>query len=100
MQSIKGLVESQVRRDMNRLSRGLLATIEELQAQQRISEAQLLAALPPEHHNLIKASNVLTEERVKLIRKRILDNTNDHSRDLLSNLENYEIEFNFESKRV
>jgi len=100
MQNVKGYLESQVKRDMARLSRGLLSSIEDLQAQQRINEATLLAALPAEYHNLVKAANVLTEERVKLLRKRILDNTNDHHRELLSNLENYEIEFNFDSKRV
>ncbi len=100
MQNSKGYFEFQVNRNMSRLSRGLLSLLEDLKAQQKINEDSLIKALPPEHHNLIKAANVLTEERVKLLRKRILDNTNDHSRDLLADLEYYEIEFNFEGKKV
>ncbi len=95
MENIKDLCEVQIRRNVTRLSRGLLVLLEDLQTQQRINQDKLLEILPAEYHNYVKLSNVLTEDKVKHLRKRILDNTNDHVRDILFDLENYQIEFNF-----
>lgn len=95
MENCKELCEFQVRRNVTRLSRGLLVLLEDLQAQQRMNQEKLLGVLPAEYHNYVKLSNVLTDDQMRHLRKRILDNTNDHVRDILSDLENYQIEFNF-----
>ena len=98
MENCKDFFEFQVRRNSTRLSRGLLVLLEDLKAQQDMRQEQLLKLLPPEHHNTIRVSNVLTDEQMKHLRKRILDNTNDYARDILTDLENYEIEFNFKKE--
>lgn len=95
MDDIKGMFEFQVRRNSTRLSRGLLVLLEDLHAQQKRNQAELLTLVPAEYHNCIKMSNALTDEQMKHLRKRILDNTNDYARDMLVDLENYRIEFNF-----
>jgi|SRR6478609_8435808 len=95
MENCKDLCEFQVRRNTARLSRGLLVMLEDMQSQYRISEAKLLESLPPEHHKYVKFANPFTEDHMRLLRKRILDNTNDHTRDILAELENYRIDFNF-----
>lgn len=95
MENCKELCEFQVRRNSVRLSRNLLVLLEDMQTQHKIREAQLLKDLPPEYHGYVKFINPFTEEHMKFLRKRVLDNTNDHVRDLLSELENYRIEFNF-----
>lgn len=66
--------------------------------QQKMNQDKLFSVLPPEYHNYVRLSNVLTDEQMRHLRKRILDNTNDHVRDILSDLENYEIEFKFQPK--
>ena len=98
MENVKDMCEFQVRRNVTRLSRGLLMLLEDLQAQQRINNQKLCEVLPAEYHNYVKLSAVLTDDQMRHLRKRILDNTNDHVRDILSDLENYEIEFNFRQK--
>ncbi len=95
MENVKDLCEFQVRRNATRLSRGLLVLLEDLQAQQRINNQELFKLLPAEYHNYIKLASVLTDDQMKHLRKRILDHTNDHVRDTLSDLGNYQIEFNF-----
>lgn len=95
MENCKDFYEFQVRRNSTRLSRGLLVLLEDLTAQQKMNQEQLFKLIPPEYHNYIKLANVLTDDQMKHLRKRILDNTNDYARDILSDLENYQIEFNF-----
>lgn len=95
MENVKELCEFQVRRNSTRLSRGLLVLLEDLQAQQKMNQEQLFKMIPADYHNYIKLANVLTDEQMRHLRKRILDNTNDFTRDILSDLQNYEIQFNF-----
>lgn len=95
MENVKEMCEFQVRRNSTRLSRGLLMLLEDLQTQERMNQQKLLGVTPAEYHNYIKMSAVLTDEQMRHLRKRILDNTNDHVRELLSDLGNYQIEFNF-----
>lgn len=73
--------------------------LEDLQAQQSRNQQELFKHLPAEYHNYVKLANVLTIEQMQHLRKRILDNTNDHKRDLLADLENYEIEFKFKGEQ-
>ncbi len=98
MENCKDFCEFQVRRNATRLSRGLLVLLEDLQMQQKMNQDKLFQVLPAQYHNYVKLANVMTDDQMRHIRKRILDNTNDHVRDILTDLENYEIEFKFAQK--
>ncbi len=98
MENVKQFCEFQVKRNAARLSRGLLVTLEDMQARHKLNQKKLLETLPTEYHNNVKMLDTVTDEQMALLRKRILDNTNDHVRDILSDLENYQIEFNFKPK--
>jgi hypothetical protein len=98
MENVKGMFEFQVRRNSTRLSRGLLTLLEDLQAQQKRNQEELFKLIPAEYHNYIKLSNVLTDEQMRHLRKRVLDNTNDYAREILTDMENYQIEFKFKSQ--
>lgn len=98
MENCKDFYEFQVRRNSTRLSRGLLVLLEDLQVQQRINQEKLLGVLPPEYHKYVGMSTVLTDEQMRHLRKRILDNTNDYAREILSDLGNFEMEFKFKKE--
>jgi len=98
MENCKDFYEFQVQRNASRLSRGLLMMLEDLQTQQELNQEGLLKILPSQYHELIKLSNVLTDEKMRHLRKRILDHTNGHVRDILGDLQNFQLEFKFNSQ--
>jgi hypothetical protein len=99
MENCKDFYEFQVKRNSTRLSRGLLVLLEDLQAQQRMNQDKLFLVIPAEYHNYIKLAAVLTDDQMRHLRKRILDNSNDYAREILSDLGNYQIEFNFKKEK-
>lgn len=79
----KDLFEFQIRRQINGLCKNLLVLVEDLsfEEKERKKEGEAL---------------VLSEAKKQHIRKRILDKGNDCLRDVLSDLENYKIKFEYD----
>lgn len=83
----KDLFEFQMRRHINGLCRNLLILIEDLsfEEQERKTKNQ-------------NKEIVLSEPKKQYIRKRVLDKGNDCLREVLSDLKNYEIKFEYKDK--
>ena len=59
---------------------------------------RLKRAFPEEYHKFIDLSDYLSDEQTQLTRKAILDAAGDCERDLLENINNFDINFNFNQK--
>ena len=94
-QDLKEVLEFQIRRNTNRLCKSLLIKLEDLKFNQEILQQQVEQSIPEEFRDNIELLKLINEKQFVQLRKRILDYGNDHIRDLLSEIENYKIEFNF-----
>jgi len=76
------------------LFKHFLVIIEDLHAENEICFAKLRRAIP-EHKDLIVQANYLDEDKMKYLRKKILDIGNESIRGANSDLEKFTIKFNF-----
>lgn len=84
----KNILEFQSKRHTSRLSRTLLEFIEDIIAEQEQSINRALDNIPEEYHNYVIQSNVLNDEKMERIRKRILDHCGNFSRDIVYEIDN------------
>lgn len=98
MFKIAELLKFQIVRHANRLSRNSLNFLEDIKGEQEVNIQQLLKKVPEEYHDIILQANVFNEERMERFRKRILDNGGDFTRDMISELENFDMHFKFNIK--
>lgn len=85
------IIEFQIRRNINRLCRNLLVVIEDLKFQQQEMLRRILPDLEPDIRTKITLTHILSDPQMAHIRKRILDNGNDIARDLILEIDNFEI---------
>ena len=91
-------LEFQVNRHSNRLSRGLLNFLEDIRAENEQNIARLKYIIPEEFHSCLDQANVFDENKMQHLRKRILDNGGDFTRDILAELDHYEVQIKFNNK--
>ena len=88
----KDLLRFQMRRNVTNLYKSFLILVEDLEQDQLIQLSKLKEAMP-EHERLIKQSEILDAGKCNYMRKKILDAGNGVIRELLSELENYDVNF-------
>jgi hypothetical protein len=90
----KELLCSEVEKKVSKLNRDLLNFLDSVRARQEASVDKLYDVMPPEYQNLIILSRYMDENDFSILRKMILDDTNDFKRDIISELEKYTIRLN------
>lgn len=75
-----------------------LEMLEDLNIEHSLNVQQLKLSLPKKYHELIDQSNCFTPEKLKYMRKKILDHGNECLRNDEKELENFSVEFIFNKK--
>jgi len=86
------LLRFQVRRNVTGLYKSFLILIEDLERDQEIQFTKLKESMP-EHEALLAQAEFLDKGKSNYIRKKILDAGNGAIRELISELENYDVNF-------
>ena len=92
MKKERELLEFQVLRTIVNLYKGFLLTIEDLNKDHKMQFDKLKQSIP-EHEDLLRQAEYLDEAQLNYLRKKILDNGNDARRELMSYMENFDINF-------
>jgi hypothetical protein len=92
MKKERELLEFQVLRTIVNLYKGFLLTIEDLNKDHKMQFDKLKQSIP-EHEDLLRQAEYLDEAKLNYLRKKILDNGNDARRELMSYMENFDINF-------
>ena len=80
------------RRNVTNLYKSFLVLIEDLERDQELQFSKLKAAMP-EHEKLLSQAEFLDSGKSNYIRKKILDSGNSAIRELMTELENYDVNF-------
>jgi len=86
------LLRFQVRRNVTGLYKSFLILLEDLEQEQKIQFSKLKESMP-EHKKLLDQAEFLDSGKSNYIRKKILDAGNGAIRELISELENYDVNF-------
>lgn len=86
------LLRFQVRRNVTGLYKSFLILLEDLEQDQKIQFSKLKESMP-EHKKLLDQAEFLDSGKSNYIRKKILDAGNGAIRELISELENYDVNF-------
>lgn len=90
---LKELLEFQVNRNVTRLYKSFLAIIEDIQDQHDSHFHKLKLALP-DNVELINQADYLDESRMEFLRKQVLDQGNDVRREIVGQLEKFNLTIN------
>lgn len=88
----KDLLRFQLRRNVTGLYKSFLILIEDLEKDQEIQFSKLKESMP-EHEALLDQAEFLDSGKSNYVRKKILDSGNGAIREILSELENYDVNF-------
>jgi hypothetical protein len=91
----KEILQERYERHTKSLFKSFLCLIEDLQSDHQIHFSKLKKNLPSEYHSLIEQANYLDEDKMKYLRKKILDFGNDSLRNQNEDLEKFTVIFNF-----
>jgi hypothetical protein len=80
------------------LFKTFLEMIEDLSVEHSLNIKQLKTELPKKYHPIVDQSNCFTPEKLKYMRKKILDHGNECLRRDEKELENFSVEFIFNKK--
>lgn len=86
------LLRFQVRRNVTGLYKSFLILLEDLEQDQKIQFSKLKESMP-EYKKLLDQAEFLDSGKSNYIRKKILDAGNGTIRELISELENYDVNF-------
>lgn len=87
---LKELLEFQISRNITNLYKSFLIMVEDLHQQHHSNYKKLKQSLP-EKNELINQADYWDEERMDFVRKKILDNGNGTLREIMSQLEQFDI---------
>jgi|TARA_Y100000289_G_scaffold19707_1_gene19021 hypothetical protein len=90
---LKELLEFQVNRNITRLYKSFLTIIEDIQDQHDNHFHKLKLALPNDTE-LINQADYLDESRMEFLRKQVLDQGNDVRREIVGQLEKFNLTIN------
>lgn len=90
---LKELLEFQVNRNITRLYKSFLTIIEDIQDQHENNFHKLKLALPDDV-GLINQADYLDESRMEFLRKQVLDQGNDARREIVGQLEKFNLTIN------
>ena len=89
------LLHFQVARNVTNLYKGFLVLLEDIQQQHRVHFSKLKRDLP-EHDKIINQADYLDEANLEYVRKKVLDIGNDCRRQIETELEKFDIDFDLE----
>lgn len=92
------LLGSDVNNMVSKLNRDLLNFLDSVRARQNASIDKLCDVLPDEYKNLIILSRYLDDNDFSILRKMILDHTNDFKRNMETELEKFTIRLNLDNE--
>ena len=87
---LKELLEFQINRNIINLYKSFLVNIEDVHQQHKASFNKLKEALP-ENQDLINQADYWDESRMEFLRKKILDGGNDARREIIGQLEKFNL---------
>ena len=90
----KEFLKSEVDKKVSKLNRDLLNFLDSVRSRQDASVKKLTDVLPDKYRNLIALANAMDDQDFIILRKMILDQTNDFKRDMYSELEKFTIRLN------
>lgn len=73
------------------LFKSFLMVVEDLEREHNVALGKLHDSLPPEYQPFVNLADYLDEDKVRMIRKRILDNGNNACRELTAIVEQFNI---------
>lgn len=82
-------------RNTTTLFKGFLHLVEDLKSEHDSNFKKLKEALPEEYHSLINQADYFDDPKMQHLRKRILDVGNESLRNILYEVENFTITFDF-----
>jgi isopropylmalate/homocitrate/citramalate synthase len=82
-------------RNIKGLFKSFLILIEDLQKDHEITFSKLKDAMPPEYKTLINQADYFDQEKLKYLRKKVLDMGNEAIRVHDNELENFTVSFKF-----
>ncbi len=94
----KSLLQFQVEKDVKYLYKRFLSEIEDLRTQHVAMLIRLEKVLPAQYHQLLKAANFFDEKEFAHRRKRILDMGNEAVRNLLEQVERFDVDFDIKQR--
>ena len=89
------LLYFQVKRNVTNLYKGFLVILEDVQQQHSVHFNKLKRALP-EHQSVINQADYLDEANLDYMRKKVLDLGNDCRRQLETELDKFDIDFDLD----
>lgn len=92
MKNERELLEFQVLRTIINLYKSFLGTVEELSEDHKVQFEKLKKAIP-EHEKILTQAEYLDEGQLNYLRKKILDSGNHARRELITYMENFDINF-------
>lgn len=90
----KEILEERYEKHIKNLFKGFLFILEDLNDDHSINFAKLKRHIP-EHSNLIDQANYFDQDKMKFLRKRVLDLGNESLRGQSEDLEKFTVIFNF-----
>ena len=90
-------IRFRISKDITRLFKDYLTILEDIRGEHAEMLNKLADLLPADYHDVLRAANYFTEEKAQTLRKRVLRAGNNASRDLMDELDKYNIEFKIEN---
>ncbi len=87
-------LEFHLKKDITKLYKDFLTLVENLKDAHNLMVSRLKSNLPKEASVIVECTDFMSEECMKMLRKRILDTGNETIRSVCREVENFNIEYN------